>query len=121
ADRVVATDRVLVSTVVKHLDVDQTRVSVVPNAVDLETIDRLTDAAAVHGIRDRLGLSANDLLFVGVGRLEENKGFQHLVAAIARYAARQSSAMAGPPQKWRCVILGEGSARAPLERDIASA
>ena len=121
ADRVVATDRVLISTVVKHLNVDQTRVSVVPNAVDLETIDRLTDAAAVQGIRDRLGLSANDVLFVGVGRLEENKGFQHLVAAIARYAARQASAMAGPPRRWRCVILGEGSARAPLERDIASA
>jgi glycosyltransferase involved in cell wall biosynthesis len=107
--------------VTKHLDVDQARVSVVPNAVDLETIDRLTDTATVHGVRDRLGLSPNDVLLVGVGRLEENKGFQHLVAAIARWAARQASAMDGPRHRWRCVILGEGSARMRLERDIASA
>ena len=120
ADRIVATDRALVSTVVKHLDVDRERVSVVPNAVDLEAIAHLTDAAAARGIRERLGLSAADVLLVGVGRLAENKGFQYLIAALAQRAAKEAGLSAIAP-KWRCVIMGEGPSRARLERDIASA
>jgi glycogen synthase len=120
ADRVIATDRVLIPTVLKHLEIPETRVSVVPNAVDLDEIDRLSDARDGFAIRERLGLGSEDPLLVAVGRLEENKGFQYLVAALAQLARDES----GPlplGARWRCVILGEGSYRPRLERDIVSA
>ncbi len=122
ADRVIATDRVLVSTVLKHLGVNGTRVSVVPNAVDLEEMDRLAAAAPggnvgnVGDVRQRLGLSSEDVLLLGVGRLEENKGFHGLIAALARLSVRPSPL----GERWRCVILGDGPDRARLERTVAS-
>lgn len=121
ADRVIATDRVLVPIVLKHLKVNDTRVSVVPNAVDLEEVDRLVDTAAAADVRQRLGLSSGDALMLGVGRLEENKGFHHLIAALAQLAGRTSTAPSTLGTRWRCVILGDGPYRARLERDIASA
>lgn len=120
ADRIIATDRALVPTVLRHLLLDEARVSVVPNAVDLEEVDRLTDAAAARDVLERLGLSSEDVLLLGVGRLEENKGFHDLLAALAQPATRPSVAPA-LGHRWRCVLLGEGPHRARLERDIASA
>lgn len=117
ADRVIATDRVLVPTVVNHLHVAEGRVSVVPNAVDLEDVDRLTDPAAARNIRGRLGLSPPDVLLLGVGRLEANKGFHYLISALAALIPAASS----PHNGWRCVVLGEGPYRSHLEREIASA
>ena len=119
ADRVIATDRVLIPTVVKHLRVPETRVSVVPNAVDLEEVDRLTDAAGARGVRERLGLSSEDALLVGVGRLEENKGFHYLIGALAERAAGTGRSALG--RGWRCVLLGDGPYRARLERAIETA
>jgi glycogen synthase len=120
ADRVVATDRVLIPTVLKHLEVPESRVRVVPNAVDLDEIDQVAGASEGLAVRERLGLSPTDALLVGVGRLEENKGFQHLVAALAQLSGHPSgSRLLGT--RWRCVILGEGSFRRRLENDIASA
>lgn len=121
AERIVATDRALVPVVLKHLRVTEPRVSVVPNAVDLEEVDRLTDAAGARDVRERLGLSSEDVLLLGVGRLEENKGFHHLVAALAQLAARPSPAQPALGHPWRCVLLGEGPYRGRLERDIAAA
>jgi len=120
ADRIIATDRALVPTVLRHLLLDEARVSVVPNAVDLEEVDRLTDAAAARDVREQLGLSSEEVLLLGVGRLEENKGFHHLLAALAQLATR-SSVVPALGHRWRCVLLGEGPYRTRLERDIASA
>jgi glycosyltransferase involved in cell wall biosynthesis len=121
ADRIIATDRALVPTVLRHLPLDEARVSVVPNAVDLEEVDRLTDRDMSHGVRERLGLSRDDVLLLGVGRLEENKGFQELIPALAGLSAGQPSGQSAFGHRWRCVVLGEGPYRARLERDIASA
>jgi glycogen synthase len=120
ADRVVATDRVLIPTVLKHLEVPESRVRVVPNAVDLDEIDQLAGASEGLAVRKRLGLGPTDALLVGVGRLEENKGFQHLVPALAQLSGH-SSGSHPLGARWRCVILGEGSFRRRLEHDIASA
>ena len=120
ADRVIATDRVLVPAVVKHLRVSNTRVTVVPNAVDLEEVDRFTNAAGASDARSRIGLSSSDVLLLAVGRLEENKGFHHLIAALGQLAGRTSSGQSVLGHRWRCVILGEGPLRARLARDIAA-
>ena len=107
ADRVIATDNALAPIVRKHLGVSASRLVVIPNAVDLNQVDRT-------------GVSApsSDVLLLGVGRLEHNKGFHHLLAALATLAKEPSQPL-GP--RWRCVILGEGSARGFLERRIAEA
>jgi glycosyltransferase involved in cell wall biosynthesis len=122
ADRIIATDRSLLPTVVRHLQVDERRIRVVPNAIDLEDVDRLTDRGLTDGIRARLGLSRDDVLLVGVGRLEENKGFQQLVAALAVLGAGRPAGQPLPlGDRWRCVVLGDGPYRARLERTIRSA
>lgn len=121
ADRIISTDRSLVPTVLRHLKVDERKVAVVPNAVDLEEVNRIRSNSAARQVRERLGLSAEDTLLLGVGRLEENKGFQHLVAALAQLAAGRSAHQGALGRRWRCVVLGEGSYRPRLEAAIASA
>ena len=117
ADRIIATDRAMVPTVIQHLGVPEAAVSVVPNACDLEELDRLTDRPAALAMRERLGLAADDVLLVGVGRLEENKGFHYLVGALKQLVgnARGRSAIGA---RWRCVLLGEGPYRGRLEQEI---
>lgn len=116
ADRVIATDRVLVPVVRRHLDVDDERIAVVPNAVDLDAIDRAASARIAMSLRASLGSRPDDVLLVSVGRLERNKGFHHLIASVADLAAKQTLG-----SRWLLVIVGEGSARSQLERAIASA
>lgn len=118
ADRVVATDRVLVPIVTAHLRVSASRVAVVPNAVDTDAIGRLTATSDVRAMRARHGIAAGDVIVVGVGRLEENKGFHLLVQALARLRASKRSPAV---RSWRLVLLGEGSQRSRLEREIARA
>jgi glycosyltransferase involved in cell wall biosynthesis len=120
ADRVIATDHALVPTVLRHLGVQASRVRVVPNAIDLDEVDRFTQMARAHDVRQHLGLRANDVLLVSVGRLEENKGFQHLIAALARLRGN-SSTQRVLGEQWRLVIVGEGPHRPRLERDAAAA
>lgn len=120
ADRIIATDRALVPTVLRHLQVDERLVSVVPNGIDLEELDRLTNADAARGLRQRLGLGPDDVLLLGVGRLEQNKGFHVLVSALARLTASRAIQRSGLGDRWRCVLLGDGPYRARLERTVAS-
>jgi len=120
ADRIIATDRALVPTVLRHLQVEERRVSVVPNGIDLEELDRLTNADAARGLRQRLGLGPDDVLLLGVGRLEQNKGFHVLVSALARLTASRSTQRSGLGDRWCCVLLGDGPYRARLERTVAS-
>lgn len=120
ADRTIATDRALVPTVRKHLGVADDAIAVVPNGVDLDELDRLTSPDGARKIRERLGLGAEDVLLVGVGRLEENKGFHHLVSALGQLSAA-GSARKILGDRWRCVILGNGPYRPTLERQIAAA
>jgi glycogen synthase len=118
ADAVLATDHALVAPVLAHLGVDPARVHVVPNAVDLETIDRARHEAAgtAARLRARLGLAAGDRVLLSVGRLEENKGFHVLAAALARLQAD-----AGTTAGWRWVLVGDGPFRSTIASTIESA
>jgi glycosyltransferase involved in cell wall biosynthesis len=119
ADRIVATDRSLEDTVVGHLGVSRDRVSVVPNAVDLEAIDQMSDPSAAAELRQALGLGSDDLLLVSAGRLEANKGFDCLVRALSALSrAGAANGHATPGERWRWVLLGEGPDRRRLERVI---
>jgi glycosyltransferase involved in cell wall biosynthesis len=117
ADRVIATDQTLLPTVLAHLGTDPARVRVVPNAIDVEDIDRLADAGRAAAHRRALGLEPDDVLIVSVGRLEENKGFATLIEALA-------SLHAGPAplgERWKLVLVGDGPFRGALERQVAAA
>jgi glycosyltransferase involved in cell wall biosynthesis len=118
ADRVIATDRALEPAVLSHLKVDRARVRVIPNALDLATVDSLASVADGQRVRLDAGIRQDDLVLLSVGRLEHNKGFHVLAAALAALRA-----LAGriSEDRWRWVILGDGPYRASLESAIREA
>jgi glycosyltransferase involved in cell wall biosynthesis len=129
ADVVIATDRALVPTVLKHLPIDASRVAVIPNAIDLTAIDRGRDqaAAAAAALRARYGIERGVPVILSVGRLEENKGFHVAARALGDLlrgeAARPKTAStlaAMPTSNWRWVLVGDGPYRPEIERIAAA-
>jgi glycosyltransferase involved in cell wall biosynthesis len=116
ADRVIATDRSLVASVVTHLRVDRSVVCVIPNAIELSDTDRIDSAARAQDLRGDLGLESGDPLLVSVSRLEANKGYEILVRALARLTSNRQM-----PPKWRWVLVGEGPRRTAIAREIRAA
>jgi glycosyltransferase involved in cell wall biosynthesis len=117
ADRVIATDRSLEPAVRRHLRVPAERIVVIPNALDLAAIDTLATPEGAVGIRRQAGIGPHEHVLLSVGRLEANKGFHVLAAALA--ALREHGATSGAG--WRWVIVGDGPARARLEQIVEAA
>jgi glycogen(starch) synthase len=117
ADRIIATDRSLEPVVLQHLRVPPERVRVIPNAIDLHAIDRLRTAAASARVRKAAGIGTEDIVLLSVGRLEENKGFHHLAAALGALVEHGRL----PSGRWSWVIVGEGPFRGRLEHAIRDA
>jgi glycogen(starch) synthase len=111
ADVVLATDRSLVDTVRRHLDVPLERIETVPNAIDLDEIDRARREARPAALRESSGVASDELVILSVGRLEENKGFHVLARALGRLAARTDLAV-----RWRWVLVGDGPYRTAILR-----
>jgi glycosyltransferase involved in cell wall biosynthesis len=102
---VIATDRTLAPVVKRHLRTPDDRLLTIPNGIDLADIDALADAGDGQRIRERHGVGADDVLFLSVGRLEHNKGFDVLARALGR------AAQAGGPlasRNWHWVLAGAG-------------
>ena len=115
ADRVIATDRVLEPAVLEHLHVPKEKVRMIPNAIDLEAIDRHALPGAARRVREAAGLGENDTVLLSVGRLEANKGFDVLLDALVALHAH-----GGPLSgRWKWVLIGEGPRRRALEQRIA--
>lgn len=111
ADCVIATDRSIEPTIRRALGVAADRVRLVPNAVDLDLCDRLAGPTDGVRLRASLELDAEEALLVSVGRIEQNKGFQVLIRALASLDR----------PRWRWVLVGDGPFRPRLEREIAAA
>jgi glycosyltransferase involved in cell wall biosynthesis len=92
-------------------------VRVIPNALDLEWLDKLASDEDGNRVRRAAGLEPNDVALVSVGRIEENKGFHVLAAALAALREHTGVAAAGT---WRWILIGDGPYRARLERTIAA-
>ena len=117
ADRVIATDRALEPAVRAHLRVPPERIRIIPNALDLSIVDRLAGPGAGAEIRRRAGIDPAATVLLSVGRLEANKGFDVLAAALA--ALQQHGPALRAP--WRWVIVGDGPRRARLRDMVDSA
>ena len=115
ADRVIATDRVLEPAVLLHLHVPKEKVRMIPNAIDLEEIDRCARPGEARRVRDTAGLGPRDTVLLSVGRLEANKGFDVLLDALGALQAH-GAPLTG---KWKWVLVGDGPRRRALEQRIA--
>jgi glycogen synthase len=118
ADRVIATDRSLEPAVRHHLHVSSDRFVVIPNALDLAWIDSLAGEADAERVRVRAGITREDVILLSVGRLEANKGFHLLAAALGGWHQHSASSGARP---WRWVVVGDGPYRPSLQRAIDAA
>src|SRR4051812_40263709 len=118
ADSVIATDRVLEPAVMAHLGVERSRIRIIPNALDLPAIDRLASASDATRVRREAGAGPNEFVLLSVGRLEHNKGFHVLAAALG---ALRDHAPAISDGNWKWVIAGEGPYRGSLESAIRKA
>lgn len=111
ADAVIATDRSMRSELVRLLGLPEEKVVVVPNGVDLDEIDDLVDPDVQVELFARfphlVGGSAT-LKGISVGRLEQNKGFEHLVRALGKVRDELGNG-------WGWVLVGEGSLKPQLE------
>jgi glycosyltransferase involved in cell wall biosynthesis len=106
ADRVVATDEATKGDVPRLLGVDEAKVVVLPNGIDLDEMARVTPPdprgfanAAVPDLADA------DPVLLSVGRQETYKGFGDVGAALERLRAEGAL---GP--RWLWLVAGAGAA-----------
>lgn len=118
ADCVIATDRALEPAVRRHLDVPHERVRVIPNALDLRAVDALAGPSDPVRVRRAAGIADGDAVLLSVGRIEQNKGFHVLAAALAALGEHAGHAALG---RWRWVLIGDGPFRSRLASVVASA
>ncbi|MCC7010387.1 MAG: glycosyltransferase family 4 protein [Acidobacteria bacterium] len=116
ADAIIATDVALESTVARHLRPRPGQVRTIPNGIDLAAVTGMAGPTDGRLLRQRHGIGAGELVFLSVGRLEFNKGFDVLAAALARAAAAGGTL---PALGWRWVIVGAGPYGRELERHVA--
>jgi glycosyltransferase involved in cell wall biosynthesis len=118
ADCVIATDRSLEPAVRRHLHVPAERIRVIPNALDLDDIDRFASADDGARVRRACGIAADEIVILSAGRIEQNKGFHVLAQALGALRAH-----AGPiaEARWRWVVVGDGPYRERLEGAVADA
>ncbi|PWT91946.1 MAG: hypothetical protein C5B54_04355, partial [Acidobacteria bacterium] len=95
ATKVIATDAAMIREVGHFLNVTDSKIALLPNAIDLDPGD--VEQFQVDG----------DPIFLSVGRLEANKGFSILLHALSK---------ATIPKDWKLYLVGQGSQLAPLKQ-----
>ena len=112
ADAVVATDSSLRPVVLRHLDVEDARVVTIPNAVDVERLTGLASRDDGRQLRREAGVTPDEWVLLSVGRIEQNKGFDVMLRALASLGPDV------PP--WRWVLVGDGPWRRRIARHVAA-
>ncbi|MCS6886854.1 MAG: glycosyltransferase family 4 protein [Chloroflexus sp.] len=114
ADRAIATDACTKDDLPRYLGVDPAKVVVIPSAIDVNECLAQVRSDLRAALRFRLGLTSGGPILLSVGRLEPNKGFDVLIAALARLRNEL-------PANWRWLLVGSGSARVALEQQARDA
>jgi glycosyltransferase involved in cell wall biosynthesis len=117
ADCLIATDEALESTVARHLRPSAGQMRTIPNGIDLVAASAMAGPAEGRLLRQRHGIGAGETVLVSVGRLEFNKGFDLLAAALGKAGAPGGSLHA---TGWRWVIVGAGPYAAEIDRAITA-
>ena len=118
ADCVIATDRVLEPAVMSHLAVERSRIRIIPNALDVPALDRLASQDDAKRVRREANVKPGEIVLLSVGRLEHNKGFHVLAAALGALLDHSARIAEG---HWRWVIVGDGPYRRSIESAIGKA
>jgi len=111
SDALVTTDKSLVKLVNEYLRTAQQKQVVIPNAVDPEVIRRLGNRSRGMELVSQFGLKDASPLFLSVGRIEINKGFDVLVSALAEAALQL-------PESWAWILVGTGPEAGNIERAV---
>ncbi len=86
------------------------RITIIPSGVDCEHF-HFADPAARTAARAELEMAPDAMVLGTVGMLEARKGHRHLLEALARIVR------GGEGANMICLIAGDGSLRAELQRD----
>ncbi|MDA1305976.1 MAG: glycosyltransferase family 4 protein [Acidobacteria bacterium] len=108
---ILATDHALEPVVQRHLSPRDGQMVTIPNGLDLTEVSALAGPAEGQIVRHQHGIRAGETVFLSVGRLEHNKGFDLMARALA-VAAVPGSAL--HTHGWRWVIAGAGPFRQTL-------
>ena len=109
-DRIIAVSEAVKDDIVRYDWVPPQKVAVIPNGIDIRAFDRPVDRQA---IRRQLGIAPDDVVIGSVSRLERQKGQADMVSAFHRLARTYPDI--------RLVVVGDGSLRPALERQVADA
>jgi glycosyltransferase involved in cell wall biosynthesis len=115
ADAIIATDTALEPMVARHLRPRPGQMRTIPNGIDLREVSSMAGSADGAILRQRHRLQPQDFVLLSVGRLEANKGFEDLAAALGQ-ASQPGSALAAVP--WRWIIVGGGPHQRALEHAV---
>jgi glycosyltransferase involved in cell wall biosynthesis len=114
ADRVIATDACTQDDLPRYLRVSAERVVVIPSAIDVDECLGLVRQDMRADLRRRFGLDAAEPVFLSVGRLERNKGYHVLIAALQKIRALL-------PPGWRWLLVGTGHEEQALRQHAREA
>ena len=109
ADAVTTVCGSVADSLARDYGVDRARLRVVPNGADLPDLE--AERPEARRLRDQFGAALLKPMWVCVARLEEQKGHAVLLDALAELHRRDLAFV--------CVLAGEGSLRAALERRVA--
>jgi len=115
ADAIIATDTALEPMVARHLRPQPGQMRTIPNGIDLRELSSMAGSADGAILRQRHRIQPQDFVLLSAGRLEANKGFEDLAAALGQ-ASQPGAALAAVP--WRWVIVGAGPHQQVLEHAI---
>jgi glycosyltransferase involved in cell wall biosynthesis len=111
ADRVIATDACTRDDVPHYLGVDESRVVVIPSAIDVdECLGCVRDDIRAR-LRQHYQLDQAEPVLLSVGRLERNKGYHILIEALAQVRDVL-------PPRWHWLLVGRGQAEETLRQQV---
>ena len=109
---VVATDMSLQPLVEEKLGIPASEQIVIPNAVNPEECRQMADPERGREILAQLGLSEASPLFLSVGRIAPNKGFDLMPWVLSKTLGRL-------PDTWAWLLVGDGPDLKNVEGGIA--
>jgi glycosyltransferase involved in cell wall biosynthesis len=114
ADRAIATDACTQDDLPRYLGVEARRVVVIPSAIDVDECLGMVRDDLRRDLRARFGLQEAAPVLLSVGRLERNKGYHILIAALAQVKSLL-------PPAWRWLLVGKGQEEPHLRRQAQAA